>query len=236
MTNEGNCVPSCDENRIAQYRMMLYNLQRKPRANTTNLESIDQCWSEIHCIALLPWIVVLRMQMQSLMFFFWGGDFHASVLSFLEPATSACSWHVKTHSSSKLIGTTSETIRNQAEPHRADNWFMIFQDGSCSENQLCQLFSALLCSISRTYQENVVTCRDMCKAVSNPNMTHAQPDSPGLHGLPTIAKETTEGLTLWTHGRNMKELIVLNEFQWYTIGWYWLPDLLAPFGCECPAP
>ena len=40
--------------------------------------------------------------------------------------------------------------------------------------------------------------RDMlCKAVSNPSMTHAQPDCPGLHGLgPTIAKEITEGLTL----------------------------------------
>ena len=122
MTNEGNCVPSCDENGIAQYRMIIYNLQRKPRANTTNLESIDHCWSEIHCIALLPWIMVFRMQMQSLMFFFWGCDFHASVLSFLEPATSACSWHVKTHSS-KLIGTTSETIRNAAEPHRADNYW-----------------------------------------------------------------------------------------------------------------
>ena len=130
MTNEGNCVPSCDENRIAQYRMMLYNLQRKPRANTTNLESIDQCWSEIHCIALLPWIVVLRMQMQSLMFFFWGGDFHASVLSFLEPATSACSWHVKMHDASLKQSTTSETIRNAAEPHRADNYWQLVHDTS----------------------------------------------------------------------------------------------------------
>jgi hypothetical protein len=100
------------------------------------------------------------------------------------------------------------------------------------ESQLCQLFSALLCSISRTYQENVVTCRDMCKAVSNPSMTHAHPDSPGLHGLPTIAKEITEGLTLdWTHGRNMKELIVLNEFQWYTMIYDWL-ILAAWFACS----
>jgi hypothetical protein len=115
MTNEGNCVPSCDENGTAQYRMIIYNLQRKPRANTTNLESIDHCWSEIHCIALLPWIMVFRMQMQSLMFFFC----HASVLSFLEPATSACSWHVKMHSSSKVQRPKpSETA---AEPHRADN-------------------------------------------------------------------------------------------------------------------
>ena len=122
MTNEGNCVPSCDENGIAQYRMIIYNLQRKPRANTTNLESIDHCWSEIHSLALLPWIMVFRMQMQSLMFFFWGGDFHASVLSFLEPATSACSWHVKMHDASLKQSTTSETIRNPSEPHRADNY------------------------------------------------------------------------------------------------------------------
>ena len=73
--------------------------------------------------------------------------------------------------------------------------------------------------------------RDMlCKAVSNPSMTHAQPDCPGLHGLPTIAKEITEGLTLdWTHGRNMKELIVLNEFQWISMIYDWL--ILA--ACFC---
>ena len=138
------------------------NIQSTAKA-TSNLESIDQCWSEIHCIALLPWIMVFRMQMQSLMFFFWGGDFHARVLSFLEPATSACSWHVKTHSSSKLIGTTSETIRNAAEPHRADNYWILLITGSWyfrmvhaangtpkHESQLCQLFS-LLCSIAGTY-------------------------------------------------------------------------------------
>ena len=63
-----------------------------------------------------------------------------------------------------------------------------------------------------------------------PSMTHAQPDSPGLHGLPTIAKEITEGLTLdWTHGRNMKELIVLNEFQWISMIYDWL--ILA--ACFC---
>ena len=166
--------------------------------------------------------MVFRMQMQSLMFFFWGGDFHASVLSFLEPATSACSWHVKTHSSSKLIGTTSETIRNPAEPHRADNYWILLITGSwyfrmvhAAKANFVNFFRCYAPSQGPTQRKR----RDMlCKAVSNPSMTHAQPDCPGLHGLPTIAKEITEGLTLdWTHGRNMKELIVLNEFQWYTM-------------------
>ena len=80
---------------------------------------------------------------------------------------------------------------------------MIFQDGSCSEwypktrkPTLSTFFRAVVLHLKDLHKENVVTCRDMCKAVSNPSMTHAQPDSPGLHGLPTIAKEITEGLTL----------------------------------------
>ena len=144
------------------------NIQSTAKA-TSNLESIDQCWSEIHCIALLPWIMVFRMQMQSLMFFFWGGDFHASVLSFLEPATSACSWHVKMHSSSKLIGTTSETIRNPAEPHRADNYWILLITGSwyfrmvhaangTPRKPTSSTFFAVMLHRRDLHKENVVTC------------------------------------------------------------------------------
>ena len=66
---------------------------------------------------------------------------------------------------------------------------MILQDGSCSEwyptarkPTLSTFFRAVVLHRRDLHKENVVTCRDMCKAVSNPSMTHAQPDSPGLHG------------------------------------------------------
>ena len=109
---------------------------------------------------------------------------------------------------------------------------MIFQDGSCSEwyptkANFVNFFRCYAPSQGPAQRKR----RDMlCKAVSNPSMTHAQPDCPGLHGLPTIAKEITEGLTLdWTHGRNMKELIVLNELQWISMIYDWL--ILA--ACFC---
>ena len=109
---------------------------------------------------------------------------------------------------------------------------MIFQDGSCSEwyptkANFVNFFRCYAPSQGPAQRKR----RDMlCKAVSNPSMTHAQPDCPGLHGLPTIAKEITEGLTLdWTHGRNMKEQIVLNEFQWISMIYDWL--ILA--ACFC---
>ena len=189
--------------------------------------------------------MVFRMQMQSLMFFFWGGDFHASVLSFLEPATSACSWHLKMHDASLKQSTTSETIRNPAEPHRADNYWQLVHDISGwfmqrmvpHESQLRQLFS-LLCSIAGTYtkktswhvmQGRVKPKHDSCTTrLSWPARTayDRQGNNGGIDARLNTWKEH--------EGTNCTQWISMNfnDIRLVDIGCLFL---LAPFACECPA-